>query len=192
MLKIHPSLEFQVINTELFASLCAKVDWSTVRKTFAPHVCMFIPFLTVSFLFEVALTNWTSPAASRNSISSIFHKIFHKRCLPLASLDDYLGEGDLDRLILISRHSKIEKTHWVQGAFSLSCFSCSFTLFFLYAVGEGCAATNWGKLDCVTSPSALADRPGGKLKSLLCRESIEKTNSSTSLLKRRRHAQKSN
>lgn len=24
---------------------------------------------------------------------------------------DYLGEGDLDRLILISRHSKIQKAH---------------------------------------------------------------------------------
>lgn len=72
-----------------------------------------------------------------------------------------MGEGDLDRLILISpSFKKFKRPIERRQPFHNCAIPAVLPYFFIFFGVQGRAAlTNWGKLDCATSPSALADRP---------------------------------
>lgn len=113
--------------------------YSQKQSDFNMRACLFKHFSfcpsSVNTLETQKITFWlgTCNAAATLNVSvpvqwvaaSLFQRTQHASLLePL----HYLSECNLDLPILISRHSKFQKAHWIMSVISISWFSCGFSL----------------------------------------------------------------
>lgn len=78
-------------------------------------------------------TECLSTCAVSHRISLAFHNVFQSLSwrtyfTSLTQPADYQSKYDLNLLILISRHSKFQKAHWIMSVISISRLCWSFTL----------------------------------------------------------------
>lgn len=135
-------------------------DSSTVQKASVLRVCMFIPFLTGvlpllshSDKLTEPHRQWVGTASRAFSTKSFTKAAFLQRVWRLSG---WWRPWSVDPNLPSFKNSKGPLS--AGSLFTIVLFLQFYLIYFFCAGGWG-ALTNWGKLDCVTSPSALADRP---------------------------------